>query len=423
MTDVKTWAFRIVRLLLLAFIASLLLGASTLPLEGFADRVRVFTRDIEFDYIDWTLDALVLKWNQYALGDANYIPADDRRYLVAQALDLTGNIQRMEGQIFQIYADPDIADPTEASAELRAEVDRLIARRAELQPLAEAVFQEQVSAVIGAMGLTYAGQPVPPVLYHSTPLPLALVVSPRAEIRQDAHISLQPGMTVAERAALEDQVDEGLDVSSLVVNIGGVGLYPTMVQETSNLNWLSEIVAHEWVHNFLTLRPLGISYYASPELRTMNETAASIAGKEMGQALIERFYPELLPEPGPAGAPQSAPAEPPAFDFYQEMRITRERVDELLAQGEIEAAEAYMDARREVFWENGYAIRKLNQAYFAFHGAYADHPSGGAAGKDPVGEAVRQLRAQSESLADFLNRISWMTSFEQLQNAVGAPQK
>jgi hypothetical protein len=75
-----------------------------------------------------------------------------------------------------------------------------------------------------------------------------------------------------------------------------------------------------------------------------------------------------------------------------------------------------MEQRRIFFWENGYHIRKLNQAYFAFHGAYADEP-GGAAGEDPVGAAVRALRAQSPSLAAFLNRISWMTSFEQLQRA------
>jgi hypothetical protein len=62
-------------------------------------------------------------------------------------------------------------------------------------------------------------------------------------------------------------------------------------------------------------------------------------------------------------------------------------------------------------------LRKINQAYFAFFGAYADSP-GGAAGEDPVGPAVRILREQSDSLADFVNTISWMTSFEQLQKAI-----
>ena len=99
------------------------------------------------------------------------------------------------------------------------------------------------------------------------------------------------------------------------------------------------------------------------------------------------------------------------------MHTTRVKADELLSQGKVEEAEAYMEQRRLIFWENGYLIRKLNQAYFAFHGAYADVP-GGAAGEDPVGPAVRALREQSTSLAEFINTIGWMTSFEQLQKAI-----
>jgi hypothetical protein len=72
-----------------------------------------------------------------------------------------------------------------------------------------------------------------------------------------------------------------------------------------------------------------------------------------------------------------------------------------------------------LFWDMDIASA-MNQAYFAFYGAYADQP-GGAAGSDPVGAAVRALRASSPSLAAFLNRIGWMTSFEQLQKAVGEP--
>ncbi|HEX9091699.1 MAG TPA: hypothetical protein VF831_09435, partial [Anaerolineales bacterium] len=78
----------------------------------------------------------------------------------------------------------------------------------------------------------------------------------------------------------------------------------------------------------------------------------------------------------------------------------------------------YMEQRRQFFWENGYHYRKINQAFFAFYGAYADQP-GGPAGADPVGAAVRLLRQNSPSLENFINRISWMWKFEQLQKAVG----
>jgi hypothetical protein len=99
------------------------------------------------------------------------------------------------------------------------------------------------------------------------------------------------------------------------------------------------------------------------------------------------------------------------------MHATRVQVDKLLAAGKITEAEAYMEAQRRVFWDHGYHIRKLNQAYFAFYGAYADIPQG-AAGEDPVGAAVRTLRATSPSLATFLNHMAWFSSYQQLKQAV-----
>ncbi|MFO7662115.1 MAG: hypothetical protein R6X18_05920, partial [Chloroflexota bacterium] len=60
-----------------------------------------------------------------------------------------------------------------------------------------------------------------------------------------------------------------------------------------------------------------------------------------------------------------------------------------------------------------YAIRKLNQAYFAFYGGYAAEP-GGAAGADPVGPMLRRIRAESPSLRFFLDSVSRVTTFEDL---------
>jgi len=262
------------------------------------------------------------------------------------------------------------------------------------------------------------GQPTPPVMYRTTPVPMALIVSPRTEIRQIANISLEPNLTLDQQIRLEDEVAKALDVSTLVVPIGGVGVYPTMVMETNNFPWLVDTIAHEWTHNYLDWHPLGMLYDHTPALRTMNETTANIVGKEIGHQVLATFYPELLPPPPPPSSPhQTRPSSPPAFDFRAEMRKTRVHVDQLLAEGKVEEAEAYMEQRRKFFWEHGYHIRKLNQAYFAFYGAYADVP-GGAAGNDPVGAAVRQLRAQSPSLAAFVHRMAWMTSFDDLKRAV-----
>jgi hypothetical protein len=96
------------------------------------------------------------------------------------------------------------------------------------------------------------------------------------------------------------------------------------------------------------------------------------------------------------------------------------KVDALLAAGRVTEAEAYMEARRQVFWQAGYHIRRLNQAYFAFYGAYANEPQS-AAGEDPVGAAVRQLWERSSSPAAFLRQMAGMSSYADLQAALARP--
>ncbi|MBN2550036.1 MAG: hypothetical protein JXB15_12810 [Anaerolineales bacterium] len=412
----------VLRTMLGFLVGMLLLSTSSLTPADRTEQVRAFTRQIEFDYVAWTVNALQVKLFEFATGASAYLETERRGELVREYMKLVAQIQRYEYELDLIYADPAVQDPQTASQALRKELDALYAQRNLVGPVAEAILQEQVSLAIAQAGLSLGGQPLPPVMYHSTPLPLALIVSPRQVIRQDENISLVPDFPVDRQAELEAQVDQALDVSSLVVEIGGVGVYPTMVQQTSALDWLSEVVAHEWIHNYLTLRPLGANYMTSPELRIMNETTASIAGKELGRLVLEIYYPELLPPPEPPPGEQPAP-EPPAFDYRLEMNVTRRTVDALLAEGKIEEAEKYMEERRVIFWQNGYRhLRKINQAYFAFYGAYADEP-GGAAGvtEDPIGAAVRALRQASPSLAAFINRMSWMTSYEQLLQAVQVP--
>jgi hypothetical protein len=420
-------ALRILDFLALTF-AILIAATGDAPrLSGTSDRVRSFTRTIEFDYPNWVWSAAWTKLEQSALGLPYLFDHGTNKEVVNEYLRTTHNLMQAESQVEQIYANPEIADKESTSAFVRGQRDDLIARQRALAPLAEATLQSQISDALAELGLTTIGQPIPPVLYHTSSTPLALIVSERGIIKQIANISVLPTLTLNDQIRLEDEVAKSLDVSTLVVAIGGVGVYPTMVMETTDLRWTLDTIAHEWTHNYLNLRPLGLNYSTTPELRTMNETTASIAGNEVGTWVIQENYPEML-----ASGARSNPAlisfdetflpldaldNPVPFDFRAEMHETRVTADQLLAEGKIEEAEVYMEQRRQFFWENGYLLRKLNQAYFAFHGAYADAP-GGAAGEDPVGPAVRALREQSASLADFINRISWMTSFEQLQQAI-----
>jgi hypothetical protein len=173
------------------------------------------------------------------------------------------------------------------------------------------------------------------------------------------------------------------------------------------------------------MRPLGLHYAASSELTTINETIADLSADAIQQKVFELFYPEFLPEeapPEPSPLPESTdgeekePLAPPPFDFRAEMHITRLETDRLLAEGKIEEAEQYMDARRSFFWENGYQIRRLNQAYFAFHGSYAADP-GGAASEEGVdlGQELRELRSQIPSYKEFMRLVAWRWRLDQFE--------
>jgi len=424
-----TRILRTLEITLLLFLLAALAGHSNPTLTDPLEKVRAYTRTLEFDYIEWMADAALLKARAAAINLPYTLDRAAQKEIVVEYLRVTQTAFEKEGQLAQIFADPAVQDKETASAALRSELDGLYQRRNDLAPLAEAILQEQISQVLAEVGLTTGGQPVPNVWYHSTPLPMALIVSPRDRIEQTANISINTDITLDEQADLETRVDQGLNVSSLVVPVGGVGVYPTMVMRTTDLRWTLSTIAHEWIHNYLTQRPLGLLYNETPELRTMNETTASIAGDEIGALVIEEFYPELKPAASlpdlnlirlPKNRPDPKDLPRPPFDFRAQMHETRITVDALLAEGRIAEAETYMEQRRQIFLQNRYLLRKINQAYFAFYGAYADAP-GGAAGEDPVGPAVRALREQSDSLADFVQAIAWMWSFDQLKETVRQP--
>ena len=247
--------------LLYFIICLLVLGTSTLPPADKTEQVRVYTRDIEFDYVTWTIDALWLKLSQFSVGTSQYLTPASQHGVVIDYLNLVGEISRLNSQVTVMFSDPTVTDPTRSSAALRQELDQKMSRLRQLAPVAEAILQSQVASIASDQGLAFGGQPVPPVLYHVSDLPLALIISPRTVINEDDDISLQPGMNAEEMDALEKQVQADLNKSALVVPVGGIGIYPTMVESTTDLNWLAEVISHEWTHNFLTLRPLGLSIF------------------------------------------------------------------------------------------------------------------------------------------------------------------
>lgn len=412
----RAWLF--VRLLLLSAILILVVGPEW-PAFGDPDfRFQTIVgREQRFDFVTWTAEALGKKAQAALAGSHRYLPEEARRAFVLAYLQQIDAARRLEATIEAAFVDPALDDPNAATADLSAERDAIRADLAWRQPLAEAIVQQQVAALLAEEGLALGAMTWPPVMMTTSPVPYMLIVSPRDRIAQIDSAALVPGITTAEKEMLESAIFDQLDRSALVVPIGGLGTYPAMIRETASMNWLAEVTAHEWAHHWLSLHPLGVRYLDGPAMRTINETVASLVGVEIGARVIDRYYPELVPPPietTPAPGDPVAPApDPPAFDFSAEMADTRATVDRLLEEGQIEAAEAYMEARRRVFVSHGYNIRKLNQAYFAFYGGYAAEP-GGAAGPDPVGPLLRELRAASPSLHAFLRDVGGITSFDDL---------
>ena len=369
-----------------------------------------------FDFVVWEAKALLAKGEASLNGSQNYLTADSRKELVLNYLDLMGQVRQLNAQVNFIYTDPGIDNPEEVAREFQQQIGEKRAQLTELQPIAESIIQEQIAAVLVDEGFDLFDWAWPPVQMRVTQLPFVLVLSPREEIRQIYSLSLEHGLTIPEQESIESALYDSVDLSALVLPISGVGIYPSMVVETGNSNQLMDTVSHEWAHHWLSLHPLGIRYAVNPAMRTINETVANILGDEIGAKVIEQFYPEFVPPPPQPTTPaqESDPDDPVRFDFTAEMRETRVRADELLADGQVEEAEIYMETRRQYFWDNGYRIRKLNQAYFAFYGAYADTP--GKRGSDPIGPALLAVRDDSTSLRDFMDKIGSITSLEDLES-------
>ena len=413
------------RTMWLLLLTGVLTHSTMQPPSDLEARVFPYVHDAEFDFTTWIGKATILKIASAALGASDYLNEAARIRLVREYFHLQAERERLESQIARHYADPAIVTPEIVTAELQQQSDSLRRQQELLQPFVETILAEQLSVVLTQLGLSWGGQPLPPVAFHFTSLPLMVVISPRTEIRQAATVGIEGNLTLENIETLEEHLARDLDVSALVVPVGGLGAYPTMIAHSSNLHWITTAIAHEWVHNYLTLKPLGRLYDASPELRTMNETTASIAGDEIGALTMQRYYPDLAAPPPafnnylrrePTSTTTTLPSPlPEIFDYQTEMRLTRIHVDELLAQGQVNSAEAYMEMRRRLFWDHGYQIRKLNQAYFAFYGAYASDPGEGVTGTDPVGPAVRLLRRRSPDIGYFLKTMAAFSSIAQLE--------
>jgi hypothetical protein len=397
-----------------------LLGGSSVP-AGMTmwRKIDTISQAWDWDVVGWEIGNIGDKLRTQLVQPLRNVPADAQARLVRDYLKRAEEISWLEWELDQLYAEPAPGQPAASAAEQQQTAARLTVLREQqalVRPAVEQAIERQLAAVLSERAIGAGSPAFPPVWFTFTEPPRKLVASPRASIETAYYAMLQPNLPAEEREQIETAVLQEYDLSAYVTNIGGLGAFPAIVIDQAPLAWVLSTVAHEWVHNYLTLFPLGLNYAASPELTILNETVADIAGDELGAAVLAAAYPELVREfPGKdEPAPSASGGAEPAFDFVQEMRHTRAVVDQFLAAGRVEDAEEYMQIRRLLFQENGYPIRKLNQAYFAFHGAYGTS----AAASSPIGPKLQQLRSLTPDLRTFLETVRRFTTEADLDAAL-----
>ena len=369
-----------------------------------------------FDLVSWEIANIfdkgyrqlsaLLPWNAPP-------PRAERIALTQEFFRLSEERRRLESELIA-------AGPTsQPAAGLRRRIAEIRRRQNDLRPIAEQTVESEISAILKSEGLqSPIGIILPPVDTVFTPSPALLVTSPRDRIFRLDNTLLRHDLTLDAREFLEQQTQQQRNLSAIVVNTGGIGSYPSVTSPDAGMHYAITTAAHEWLHNWFFFRPLGRNFWSSPEMTALNETAATLGGWEIG----DRAYTALTgipvnrqpPTPPTPPATPTTPATPTpaAFDFNNYMRQTRQHTEQLLTNNQIPQAETYMESRRQELLQRGYRIRKINQAYFAFYGSYATNP----ASDSPLETQLRNLRNQSQTLAQFLRTISQFATYNEFIN-------
>ena len=70
-----------------------------------------------------------------------------------------------------------------------------------------------------------------------------------------------------------------------------------------------------------------------------------------------------------------------------------------------------MERRKREINSHGYNIRKINQAYFAFHGSYGSSPSS----ISPVANYLWDLREQSKTIGELIRIVEDVSDYEEFE--------
>lgn len=415
------WIGLAVKLLLILWLS----GGDTLTAIDHVQReLSMQVAGWQFDLLTWEMHALREKIGADIAQPARALPQATATQQVLDYLARARQLVDLENQLNKLYSENSNQTSDEASR-LQQALNQLRQQQSAIRPSVEQIIQNQIGHELTGAGLQLYGTPLPPVQFTFVEPPKKLIVSPRDRIETFYGEMVQPEIPLATAEQVERTIRQQKNFSAYITNIGGLGAFPTMVVDRASLEWILSTVAHEWTHNYLAFSPLGLRYFSSPDMTTINETVAEIVGNEVGQTALQTFYPTLA-KPAESASDNHAAAgaseptvEPPAFDFDTEMRKTRLMVDQLLAEGKVDEAEKYMEERRLTFVQHGYPLRVLNQAYFAFNGSYGTSP----ASTSPLGPKLFLLRRLTPDLQTFLTTVRTFKQPNDLDTALASLER
>lgn len=388
---------------------------SRIPVDNLNRQINKIVTPYRFDLGKWEVIAVAKELGSLFTEEEPVSPADTS--IVTGYFNNLERIRWLESVINTIREGTVEGD----SADYEEELATLNQQNSGIVDKVEAVLKAQIIDALNEHGIynpwgVYSGSQVnfPPLEFILSKPPRLLVISPRDRIERIRDITLVPEIDLTDTEDIETEISK-LGYSGLVIGVGGMATYPSYVTDNAGLEFVISTIVEEWLHQYLAFKPLGFLYILDltgirndDDIAAMNETLAGIISDEIASIVYNKYYSSGEPQPSPPTLIK------PVFDFNKEMREIRRTVDEMLARGEVETAEAFMEEKRQYLLENGYYIRKLNQAFFAFHGTYADSPTS----INPIGEELKQLRQDSASLKNFLDIVAEMTTREELAESV-----
>ena len=338
-------------------------------------------------------------------------PDDFRSNLLERYPNLAREIRSSRHEFELALAQGDV----EATKIEEAKVDALLAERNDMRDAFEEFLESEISSELVRLNLNWSDEFIwPPVDFRIDDTPHVLVTSPREAIERDSVRLLEPEIAELDKQTIENNVLRLANLSAVVLPTGGLASYPNVVPSHYGLLPLLEVAAHEWLHAYLIFHPLGRAYWSNPDMTSLNETLANRFGQEVGRAVYNRLTGEKVPTLEPPFVPQDDSEddlEPDRFDAREYLHETRREAEDMLDEGRIEEAEAYMEERRQTLVENGHNIRKINQAYFAFHGTYADSPSS----TSPLARQIWDLRQTTSDVGELVKTLQTLSNYNDFQ--------